>query len=46
MTDEPGNDEQMGPERLAEIERRLDLEAAEVVEEERRTEAAPTDGPG
>jgi hypothetical protein len=32
----------MGPERMSEIQHRLDLEEAEMVEEERRTEAAPT----
>jgi hypothetical protein len=38
---ELGNDEQLGPERLAQIEGKLDLELADEIEEERRTEAAP-----
>jgi hypothetical protein len=39
---DPGSDEQMGPERLDEIQHKLDLEEADMVEEERRTAAAPT----
>jgi hypothetical protein len=43
---EPGSDEQMGPDRLKNIEERLDLEQAEMLEEERKTEAiTPEDDP-
>jgi hypothetical protein len=43
MTDkrEPGSDDQMGDDRLAEIQRRQDLEDARWVEEQRKVEAQP-----
>lgn len=43
---EPGNDEQMGEERLAQERGRLDLEHAELIEEDRKTAARPADGDG
>jgi hypothetical protein len=43
---EQGSDDQMTPEQRAELEQRTDLEQAMVVEEERRTAAAPDDGEG
>jgi hypothetical protein len=43
---EQGSDEQMTDEQRAELARRLDLEKAAAVEEERKTEAQPADGPG
>lgn len=43
---EPGSDELMGDYRLEQIQDRLDLELALLVEEERRTAAQPADGPG
>jgi hypothetical protein len=44
--DEPGSDELMTDEERAQVQRRADLEAAAVVEEERKTAAQPDDGPG
>jgi len=41
---EKGSDDQMTPEQRAEVQRRADLAEAEVVEEERKTEAQPVDG--
>ena len=43
---ETGSDNQMTPEQRAELDRRADLDQAAVVEEERRTAAAPDTGGG
>jgi hypothetical protein len=39
---DPGNDDQMGPERMKHIRDRQDLEDARWVEEQRKVEAQPT----
>ena len=44
--DGPGNDEQLGPARLALIARRLARQERETAKEEARTAAAPSDGDG
>ena len=46
MTDQQGSDAQLTSTQAAEIRRRADLDLAAAVEEDRRTAAAPADGPG
>lgn len=46
MTEQQGSDAQLTDEQRAEIDRRYELALAEAVEEERKTEAAPSAGDG